>query len=46
MHLNETKDNQLRKARNPSLGASNDKNHYRLTKASENQPLSEDRLKK
>ena len=35
-----------RKARNPSLGANNDKNHRRLTKASDNQPLSEDRLEK
>ena len=28
------------------MGANNDKNHYRLTKASDNQLLSEDRLEK
>ena len=28
------------------MGANNDKNHCRLTKASDNQPLSEDRLEK
>ena len=42
--LTEPKDHQQRKARNPSLGANNDKNHCRLTKASDNQPLSEDKL--
>ena len=44
--LTEPRNNQQRKARNPSLGAHNDKNHCKLIKASDNQPLSKDRLEK
>ena len=41
---NRNKRQPTRKARNPILGAHNDKNHCRLIKANDNQPLSEDRL--